>query len=78
MSVALRLADDIDVGRGSTIVRTHNQPTVSNSFESLICWMSEQPLNPGRRYLVKHTTRTAVVGSLDVRYVIDIDTLHRD
>ena len=78
MSVALRLADDIDVGRGSTIVRTHNQPTVSNSFESLICWMSEQPLDPGRRYLVKHTTRTAVVGSLDVRYVIDIDTLHRD
>src|SRR5436309_14494967 len=29
MSVALRLADDIDVARGSTIVRTHNQPTVS-------------------------------------------------
>jgi bifunctional enzyme CysN/CysC len=78
MSVALRLADDIDVGRGSTIVRTHNQPTVSNSFESLLCWMSEQPLDPGRRYLVKHTTRTAVVGSLDVRYVIDVDTLHRD
>jgi bifunctional enzyme CysN/CysC len=78
MSVALRLADDIDVGRGSTIVRTHNQPTVSNSFESLLCWMSEQPLDPARRYLVKHTTRTAVVGSLDVRYRIDVDTLHRD
>src|ERR1700760_3212384 len=30
MSVALRLADDIDVGRGSTIVRTQNQPTVAN------------------------------------------------
>ena len=46
MSVALRLADDIDVGRGSTIVRTQNQPTVSNSFECLLCWMSEQPLSP--------------------------------
>ncbi len=78
MSVALRLADDIDVGRGSTIVRTHNQPTVASSFESLICWMSERPLGSGRRYLVKHTTRTAAVGSLDVRYVIDVDTLHRD
>ncbi len=78
MSVALRLADEIDVGRGSTIVRTHNQPTVAHSFESLICWMSERPLDPARRYLVKHTTRTAVVGSLDVRYVIDVDTLHRD
>ncbi len=78
MSVALRLADDIDVGRGSTIVRPQNQPTVSPSFECLMCWMSEQPLSPGRRYLVKHTTRTAMVGAMDVRYRIDVETLHRD
>ena len=62
MSVALRLSDDIDVGRGSTIVRTQNQPTVSSSFEALLCWMSEQPLDRSRRYQVKHTTRTAKVG----------------
>jgi bifunctional enzyme CysN/CysC len=78
MSVALRLADDIDVGRGSTIVRAHNQPTVSNGFECLLCWMSERPLNPGRRYLVKHTTRTVMLGAADVRYRIDVETLHRD
>jgi bifunctional enzyme CysN/CysC len=78
MSVALRLADDIDVGRGSTIVRTQNQPTVSNSFEALLCWMSEHPLDRRRRYQVKHTTRTAMVGGLDVRYRIDVESLHRD
>jgi len=78
MSVALRLADDIDVGRGSTIVRTQNQPTVSNRFEALLCWMSERPLDRRRRYQVKHTTRTAMVGGLDVRYRIDVETLHRD
>jgi len=78
MSVALRLSDDIDVGRGSTIVRTQNQPTVSSHFECLLCWMSEQPLSPGRRYLVKHTTRTAMVGKVDVRYRIDVETLRRD
>jgi bifunctional enzyme CysN/CysC len=78
MSVALRLTDDIDVGRGSMIVRTHNQPTVSTSFECLLCWMSEEPLNPKRRYLVKHTTRTAMVGGVDVRYRIDVETLRRD
>ncbi|MGA2319337.1 MAG: adenylyl-sulfate kinase [Solirubrobacteraceae bacterium] len=78
MSVALRLSDEIDVGRGSTIVRTHNQPSVSNSFECLLCWMSEQPLSSGRRYLVKHTTRTAMVGTMDVRYRIDVESLHRD
>jgi bifunctional enzyme CysN/CysC len=78
MSVALRLSDDIDVGRGSTIVRTQNQPTVSNRFECLMCWMSEEPLSPRRRYLVKHTTRTAMVGNVDVRYRIDVETLRRD
>jgi bifunctional enzyme CysN/CysC len=78
MSVALRLSDDIDVSRGSMIVRTHNQPTVSKSFESLLCWMSEQPLDPRRRYVVKHTARSVMVGSVDVRYRIDVDTLHRD
>jgi bifunctional enzyme CysN/CysC len=78
MSVALRLADDIDVSRGSTIVRPHNQPTVANNFEALLCWMSEQPLTAGRRYLVKHTTRTVKLGGADVRYRIDVETLHRD
>jgi bifunctional enzyme CysN/CysC len=78
MSVALRLNDDIDVGRGSTIVRTHNQPTVSRRFECLLCWMSEQQLDASRRYRVKHATSTAIVGGVDVRYRIDIESLRRD
>jgi bifunctional enzyme CysN/CysC len=78
MSVALRLTDDIDVSRGSTIARAHNQPAVSSSFECQLCWMSEQPLSPQRRYLVKHTTRTSAVSAMDVRYRIQLDQLHRD
>ena len=78
MSVAVRLEDDIDVSRGSMIVRPHNQPTVSADFECLLCWMSEQPLSPQRRYLVKQATRTAMVGSVDVRYRHDVETLRRD
>jgi bifunctional enzyme CysN/CysC len=78
MSVALRLTDDLDVGRGSVIVRPHNQPSVVNRFECLLCWMSEHPLSPRRRYLVKHTTSTVRLGSADVRYRIDVETLHRD
>jgi bifunctional enzyme CysN/CysC len=78
MSVALRLADDVDVSRGSMIARTNNQPEVAQSFESLLCWMSERPLEAGRRYLVKHTTRTVAVSGLGVRYRIEVDTLRRD
>ncbi len=78
MSVALRLADEVDAGRGSMIARPHNQPAVARSLESLLCWMSERPLDPKRRYLVRHTTRTAAVGELEVRYRIEVDTMHRD
>jgi bifunctional enzyme CysN/CysC len=78
MSVALRLADELDVGRGSTIVRPHNLPTVSSSFECLLCWMSERALDPARRYTVKHTTRTAALAAVEVRYAIDVTSLHRD
>jgi bifunctional enzyme CysN/CysC len=78
MSVAIRLSDDIDASRGSTIARRHNQPTVSTSFECLVCWMSEQPLSPTRRYIVKHTTRTAMLSGVEVRYRIDVESLHRD
>ncbi len=78
MSVALRLSDDIDVGRGSTIVRPHNQPSVSNRFECLLCWMSEEALSSRRRYLVKHSTRTVMLGAAEIRYRIDVETLHRD
>jgi bifunctional enzyme CysN/CysC len=78
MSVALRLTDDIDVSRGSMIVRTQNQPTVATDFECLLCWMSEHPLSPRRRYLVKHTTRTVMVGAMDIRYRIDVESLRRE
>jgi bifunctional enzyme CysN/CysC len=40
--------------------------------------MSEQPLSANRRYLVKHTTRTAAVSGVEMRYRIDLKQLHRD
>jgi bifunctional enzyme CysN/CysC len=77
MSVALRLEDDLDVSRGDMIARPANRPTVSDSFDATICWMSERALEEGARYTIKQTTRTsrAIVKSL--RYRIDVNTLHR-
>ena len=33
MSVSMTLEDEIDISRGDMIVRTHNQPTVSQDIE---------------------------------------------
>jgi bifunctional enzyme CysN/CysC len=78
MSVALRLEDDLDVSRGDMIARPANRPTVSDSFDATICWMSDQPLREGGRYTIKQTTRTARATVKSLQYRIDVNTLHRD
>src|SRR4030065_2254180 len=60
------------------ICRPHNQPTIANELDAMMCWMTDQPLREGGRYLLKHTTRTVKALVDDLRYRIDVNTLHRD
>ena len=47
MSVMVRLAEDLDVSRGDVICRPHNQPTVGQDIDAMVCWMIERPLGEG-------------------------------
>jgi bifunctional enzyme CysN/CysC len=78
MSVIVHLADDLDVSRGDLICRPNNQPVTTRELDGMICWMAEEPLRPGARLAIKHTTRTgrAIVDA--IRYRLDVNTLHRD
>jgi len=79
MSVTVRLTDEIDIARGDLICRPHNAPTPSQDIDALICWMDETtPLQPGRKYTVKHTTRSARAVVKELQYRLDVNTLHRD
>jgi bifunctional enzyme CysN/CysC len=78
MSVTVRLEDDLDISRGDMICRPHNQPTVTQDIDAMICWLSEKPLNTAGKYVLKHTTRSVRAVVRDVLYKIDINTLHRD
>ncbi len=78
MSVTVRLADDLDVSRGDLICRPHNTPRVTQDVDALVCWMADQPLAPGRRLAVKHTTRTVRAMVKELQYRLDVNTLHRD
>jgi bifunctional enzyme CysN/CysC len=78
MSVTVRLEDDLDVSRGDMIARPDNQPAVADSFDATICWMSETPLREGGRYAIKQTTRSSRATVRQLRYRIDVNTLHRD
>jgi sulfate adenylyltransferase large subunit len=75
MSVALRFATEIDVSRGDMLVEADDQPTAARELEAHICWMSEQPLAPGSKYAIKHTTRSARAIVEAIEHRVDINTL---
>jgi sulfate adenylyltransferase large subunit len=77
MSLTLRLEDELDVSRGETICRPEEAPTVARELEADVCWMAEQPLRPGGRYVVKHTTRSATAVVDEISDHVDVDTLER-
>ncbi len=78
MSVTLRLEDDVDVSRGDMIVDADDAPTVAREFEAIVCWMSEEPMRPGGRYVINHTTRSARAVVDKLEYRVDVNSLDRD
>ncbi|HSK50338.1 MAG TPA: adenylyl-sulfate kinase [Solirubrobacterales bacterium] len=79
MAVTLLLEDELDISRGDMICRPSNQPTGNRSFEAMICWFDEtSSLRTGAPYQLKHTTKWAAAEIEDLRYELDVDTLHRD
>jgi bifunctional enzyme CysN/CysC len=78
MAVTIRLADDLDISRGDMICRVHNQPTLGQDVEAMVCWMTDQPLTNGAKLSIKHTTRSARAVVKDLQYRLDVNSLHRD
>ncbi|HYD10125.1 MAG TPA: GTP-binding protein, partial [Acidimicrobiales bacterium] len=78
MSVTVRLTDDIDVSRGDMICRPHNRPEATQDIDAMVCWLSETPMKPRGKYVIKHTTREAKALVSDLQYRLDVNTLHRD
>jgi bifunctional enzyme CysN/CysC len=77
MSVTVRLADELDISRGDVICRPSETPTVARELQADICWMIDQPLRRGGRYLVKQATRTATAIVEELCDHVDVHTLQR-
>lgn len=78
MSVTVLLEDDIDISRGDMIVRVNNQPEITQDMDIMISWFNERPLTPNGKYTIMHTTQEARCMIKEVKYRLDINTLHRD
>jgi sulfate adenylyltransferase large subunit len=78
MSVTIRLEDEVDVSRGDMLVHPENAATVGDRFEAMLVWMNERPLDTGKSYLLKQTTRVvraeveAIVAQTDVETLDEI------
>jgi len=78
MSVSITLEDDIDISRGDMIARPNNQPTVSQEVELMLCWLDNSPLNTRGKYILRHTSNEVRAMVKDIRYKVDVNTLHRN
>ncbi len=76
-SAAITLVDEIDICRGDMLVSPNNQPEVSQDVDVMLCWFNERPLQPGGKYALKHTSRDARCMVKEVKYKMDISTLHK-
>ncbi len=79
LSVTLTLEDDIDVSRGDMIVKRNNPPESGQDVEAMICWFSrEKRLTARGKYVLRHTTREVQALVSEVKYKVNINTLHKD
>ena len=77
MSVTMTLQDEIDTSRGDMIVRENNSPEVGQDLEVLVTWMSSNPLQARTKVVIKHTTNQCMGMIKELKYKVDINTLHR-
>ncbi len=78
MSVTMTLEDEIDISRGDMIVKQNNPPQSSQQIEAMISWFSsEANLQERGRYTLRHTTNDVKCLVKELKYKMDINTLHK-
>jgi bifunctional enzyme CysN/CysC len=74
-SITLTLANEIDCSRGDVIADAADAPEVADQFEAAMVWMSDQPMLPGRRYLLKIGATTVGATVTTIKHQVNINTL---
>ena len=74
-SVTLTIEDEIDISRGDLLVSGDSPAGVADQFQAAIIWMNEEPMLPGRPYLMKIGTRTVGATITSLKYKVNVNTL---
>ena len=76
-SICITLEDEIDISRGEMIVRPDNLPNIGRSFETMLVWMDEEPMDRGKQFFLKHNTNTTRATIDEVCYRVDVNTMEQ-
>ncbi len=76
-SITITLADEIDVSRGDVLVESTHPCEVAKQFKTTMVWMHEEPLMPGRTYLMKVGTKTVSATIMEIKYQVNINTMEQ-
>lgn len=74
-SVSIELEHNIDISRGDTLTGLDNLPYTTKDHDAHLCWMHEQGLQLGKKYLIKHGARSTKVVFQEIVNKIDVHTL---
>jgi len=77
-SVNLSLEDDVDVSRGSQIVKSNEVPLTGQQVEVLVCWLNHRPLQLRQKYIIRHTTDELQGFVTAIDYKVNINTLENN
>jgi sulfate adenylyltransferase subunit 1 len=78
MSVTLRVDDEVDISRGDMLADPDDAPATAREIDAMVCWMGSQPLRPGARLTIKHTTRTTRARIEELDYRVEVNTLEHE
>jgi bifunctional enzyme CysN/CysC len=76
-SVTITLKDEIDVSRGDVLAAAASPPAVADQFETTLVWFDDEPMLPGRPYLMKLGTRVVSAQVAEPKYKINVNSLER-
>jgi len=74
-SVILTLDREIDISRGDVISAASEPASTAEQFEAHLVWMHEEPLLPGRAYLIKLGSSTTTCTVTHLKYGVNVNTL---
>ncbi|QDV09846.1 Bifunctional enzyme CysN/CysC [Planctomycetes bacterium Poly30] len=73
-SVTICLNDEVDASRGDILADAADEPKVADQFRATIVWMHEEPMLPGREYVLKIGAKSTAVSIAEPRHKVNVNT----